>query len=489
MSMSNNQILLNKGTSNSGSFIANVNLLVSKLNDLLDINNKFTVEDIEYIKIIYNSLKDIQTIANDLDKEDDSAINTVANNITDILEIPEYYEQVKNILTEIIQISNNVKQNTNKAENAADEAQSILDSIKDISKLAKGVTNLDYTYITTKPIVAGSIISLGSFNYYVGRATLRVNWEGVELYRNISYEEIGEDGELSNQIKLLIDIPENNKLNVWAIASNISQHITEETDRVEAAVDKAENILNDINKAGQSAIISINTEKNKIIQITTDSIQQITIAKDQAINSVVATGNKIESELNKLVNKASDEADKAEQARIDAEQQALYTKQSADLARVFVNTAKNAAQEATEQADRAEEAANDSELAANKAEDILYKVQATTCLESKGKITTLKNEEDILNVATGMYIINADLITTSICALPVTSVKEDNEVPEFDCFYVVTVKHECPDIDDSNNGNSAGSGSIKPLPIPKPEEMLGDTICGVRKKLLNRRKK
>lgn len=128
-----------------------------------------------------------------------------------------------------------------RARDEADRAEAAADRADTAVKLGSGVENLERTLALDRAIPAGGTLDLEPFGlaYYVGRHTLRLNWEGVELFRGEQFEEIGEDGEVSRAVRLLIDIPAGDRLNVWVVVSNLARHAEEEAERAEAEADRA----------------------------------------------------------------------------------------------------------------------------------------------------------------------------------------------------------------------------------------------------------
>lgn len=197
-----------------------------------------------------------------------------------------------------------------RAEDEANRAKAEADRAALTMTLGEGITNLERTYSFPQGVKAGQTITLEGLLYYVGRNALRLNWEGVELFRGVQFEEIGQDGKQSDKVKLLIAIPANNRLNVWSVASNVARGVKEAEN---AARHEAERAKVEADRSGMEA-------------------------------------DRAEAEADR----AASEADRAEAAANEATRQA--------------GIAGNAAGEATEQADRAEEAATDAENAAQKAQ-------------------------------------------------------------------------------------------------------------------------
>lgn len=183
----------------------------------------------------------------------------------------------------------------------ANRAEEALDQIDTTVSLAKGLENLERTYTLTEDVNAGDTLTLEGILYYVGRNTLRLNWEGVELFRGQHFEEIGTDGQTSNLVRSLISIPEGDRLNAWVVSSNIARHVEEEADRAEQEADRS-------CACADRACACADT--------SCECAKQAETAKDIAQNAA---------------QEATDQADRAEQAADDAEEASEEAKLAACL--------------------------------------------------------------------------------------------------------------------------------------------------------------
>lgn len=145
----------------------------------------------------------------------------------------------------------------------ADRAEEAAGRAGQIASLAQGVENLEATWTLPEAVRAGSEVLLPVV-YLAGRAALRLNWEGVELFRGTAFEEVGARDEVSRTVRMLIDIPAGDRLNAWVVASNVAGGVRAaeeaaresarlaagEADRAKAAGDAA---LDAAGRAGQAA--------------------------------------------------------------------------------------------------------------------------------------------------------------------------------------------------------------------------------------------
>lgn len=316
-----------------------------------------------------------------------------------------------------------------RAREEADRAEEAAGQAERMATLAKGVDNLEATWTLPTAVSAGSEVRL-PVEYLVGRAALRLNWEGVELFRGVAFEEVGERDEVSRAVRLLIGIPAGNRLNAWVVASNVAGGVREAE---EAARESARLAASEAARAETAAAVS------------------------------------------------GAEADRAAGAAEEARRQA--------------GIAGNLALEATEQADRSEEAADDAERAALKA-------AAAACVAGRGGIFTLRDPAAVGDAPSGFLILDPALLVPALCALPLTSADSVEDRPEADCFFLLAGAipcPPCPDDPDGPNGSDnpdepgepgAPDNPDTPGEPDKPETPdtppSGGTLCGKRRKLLNK---
>lgn len=183
-----------------------------------------------------------------------------------------------------------------RASQEADRAEAAADRAESSMTLGEGVTNVERTYVLQQAIAAGDTVTLEGFAYYVGRATLRLNWEGVELFRGVQFEEVGTDGAVSHDVKFLTDIPLGDRLNAWAVASNVARGVKEAEEAARVAAKDAQ----------ASAIESAEYAK--------EAEKQACEAGNQVKEAATQTGIAQDA-----AQEATEQADRAEAAATDAE--------------------------------------------------------------------------------------------------------------------------------------------------------------------------
>lgn len=190
----------------------------------------------------------------------------------------------------------------------ADRAEDAAERAEQIATLAQGVENLEATMTLTTAVSAGQVLSL-PITYLVGRNALRLNWEGVELYRGVSFEEVGEADTASSSIRMLMDIPAGNRLNVWSVASNVARTVQQAEAAAKAAVAEAQTAAKE---SAESAAAAAGHAADAKTQADSAAIQA-GIAKDAA-------------------QEATEQADRSDEAADDAERAARKAQAAACLA-------------------------------------------------------------------------------------------------------------------------------------------------------------
>lgn len=260
--------------SSSNSFIANVNKLANnfeKMNYLLEVPAE--VEGIKdetqsildeangvlestrdvFKKTVTQSNKillDVQNVQEEVNKtySDTILVKEIAASEAD--EARRLKERTEAIRDEAVAITD---KNIKVSESLKNETEKIKEEVNTISELTSFTENIEILYTSEEGINAGDIVEFEGLMYFVGRNTLCLNWEGAVLFKGIHYEEVGEENRVSKFIKFLIDIPAGDRINIWAVSSNIARDIKdkleeareldtstkENADRAEEAAQKA----------------------------------------------------------------------------------------------------------------------------------------------------------------------------------------------------------------------------------------------------------
>jgi len=130
------------------SFIANVNILAGRLKLLVQLNEKFSEEDIEVLIKLYEL--GIQILIDDLNRAENSSLNIVAENIEHIIDLPELLSVLDE---EIVEALRNL--------------QSLLEYVQGLANELKTLS------IAVEHAPEGEIAS-GTYNPDTGMLTLRV---------------------------------------------------------------------------------------------------------------------------------------------------------------------------------------------------------------------------------------------------------------------------------------------------------------------------
>ena len=189
----------------------------------------------------------------------------------------------------------------------ADRAEDAAERAEQIAVLAQG-ENMEATMTLAVAVSAGQTLSL-PVTYLVGRNALRLNWEGVELFRNVSFEEVGENDTASSTVRMLLNIPAGNRLNVWSVASNVARGVQQAEEAARAAADEAK-------KAAAESADSANA--------AADAAREAEAHADRAAIQAGIAGD--------AAQEATEQADRAEEAADDAERAARKAQAAACLA-------------------------------------------------------------------------------------------------------------------------------------------------------------
>lgn len=185
-----------------------------------------------------------------------------------------------------------------RAHAGADRAEDAAERAEQIATLAQGAENLEATITLETAVAAGDTLSL-PITYLVGRNALRLNWEGVELFRGVSFEEVGNANTASSTVRMLLDIPKGDRLNVWVIASNVARTVKDSEEAARAAADEARESAAESAAMTNAAAASVREAEVYVASAAT----QAGIARDAA-------------------QEATEQADRSEEAATDAERAA-----------------------------------------------------------------------------------------------------------------------------------------------------------------------
>ncbi|MGE9985376.1 hypothetical protein [Desulfovibrio sp. SGI.169] len=185
-----------------------------------------------------------------------------------------------------------------RAHDEADRAEDAAERAEQIAAIAQGAENLEATMTLTAALSAGQELSL-PITYLVGRNALRLSWEGVELYRGVSFEEVGETDTASRTVRMLLDIPAGNRLNAWSVASNVARKVQASEEAASDAADKARESAAESAAMADAAVASVREAQVYAYSAAT----QAGVAGDAA-------------------QEATEQADRAEEAATDAERAA-----------------------------------------------------------------------------------------------------------------------------------------------------------------------
>jgi len=155
-------------------------------------------------------------------------------------------EQVERVIREgdnqIARVQAEGDTQTARASAEADRAE----NAADIAALTHYVSGAEDTLMLESDVPAGSIVDLpAGLKYLVGRHHLRVGYDGVIMSPSF-FEEVGENGSASTQVRILFPLYQGQELDFWIIPLGEAGEILEEVRRegaaqIELATKQAEN--------------------------------------------------------------------------------------------------------------------------------------------------------------------------------------------------------------------------------------------------------
>lgn len=160
----------------------------------------------------------------------DSSKEYISNTKNDVISLKDetkgYMQEAKaanasaQSLTEST-INNITNTGTTWQNNVINEGNTQIAYLKDVAQMEEGLLGLscfELTWEVSNPVVENSVITLPYPAYYIPeRNHLKVNWNGVELQKDISFSEIGEKDARSTEIKVLMPLEVGDVVTVWTI--------------------------------------------------------------------------------------------------------------------------------------------------------------------------------------------------------------------------------------------------------------------------------
>lgn len=129
---------------------------------------------------------------------------------------------VNNVINEgNIQVTNVTDEGNTQVANISKEGNTQVEHLQAIIKAEEstlGVRSYEATFAISADMEDGSIITLPAPMYYfVGRDHLKISWNGLNLVKEVSYNEIGETDTKSTKFQITIPLKTGDVLNAWTI--------------------------------------------------------------------------------------------------------------------------------------------------------------------------------------------------------------------------------------------------------------------------------
>lgn len=176
-----------------------------------------------------------------------------------------------------------VKNHAKHAHLHAHHAHEMADRAENSLCLIKG-ENIDFSWRLPAGAKSGATLDLPG-TFIVGMNMLRLSWGGMLMYPNVQYRELGEPGEASSKVQLLMDIAPNASMNVWIAAPRVSGDLI-------AAEEKAEQII--------SRLANAESQTGSAVAGLEDTLTQIIEGGDIQVERAKAEADRAELEATKV---------------------------------------------------------------------------------------------------------------------------------------------------------------------------------------------
>ena len=205
-------------------------------------------------------------------------------------------------------------------------------------------------------------------SYMVGQNTLRLSYGGLELYKDINYEEIGEENTLSNKVKIKFNVLRGYVFNAWIAPTTKSGDIDAIDAKVEETIDK-------VNALGLSA--------DEYLAKANEYANMIQGKLDSSIDTLNIKTNVLKGDLSTFTNARKDDINSYTQEQLEelsvyaekAEQEALSSENYSNVSKTHSEAAKVSEDNALESANKAENAYNNTvALVKGKANDATWEI-------------------------------------------------------------------------------------------------------------------
>ena len=206
------------------------------------------------VKDVYLHLLDLEEFLSKLDVAEDLKQELV----TKITEAQEKAESLEDQYEQLTELSNDVKDDLDKSQDIFNQIQLIkldADGVKDALEEVKDLSNkiesevLTFSGLGCVQSVWEADASYGEgaeieleVSYLVGRNHLRLAWNGLMLFKDKQYEEVGTPDQLSKTVKLLFPVQEGDEINAWVAALG-KQEVADAIDKAERALIQIKEIL------------------------------------------------------------------------------------------------------------------------------------------------------------------------------------------------------------------------------------------------------
>nr|DAQ24455.1 MAG TPA: tail fiber protein [Caudoviricetes sp.] len=310
-------------------------------------------------------------------------------------------EDLNTIVTQLLYIAQEAYDNLNSesAVEAAERAKEYLELIKtyvengiSLVGLKNYVSGMEDTLTVEEDLPEGSIINIPpGMKYLVGRHHLRIAYDGVVISPRF-FEEVGEKGDESNQVKILFPLYQGQELDFWVIplgeAGVILEEVREEgAENIAKAKEQADRAEEEASKAASSAESAASSA-----QASSEQASDAEVSAERALDYMNQASQKA-GEAWSSAQTAVSNASAAEESATAAEASAVTATEKAQEASSYADNAQNSAtaasSSASEAAMSAEEAQSSASTATEKAQEAAESAEAAAA--------SAQNVQGILN--------------------------------------------------------------------------------------------
>lgn len=153
----------------------------------------------------------------------------------------------------VAQIEAAVDKALEETEEQVERAKAEADRAAQAVILGTQANNLEASWTLDRDYEAGEVLTM-PVSYFPGRSMLQMSYSGVQWYKDVHYQETGDEDTLSTSIITLIPLYEGTVVHAWSIASNVVRDVEAYEQAAQEAAEKAQEAADKAVEAVQSAV-------------------------------------------------------------------------------------------------------------------------------------------------------------------------------------------------------------------------------------------